>query len=160
VTPHAVRPAIADDIPELVRLRDLMFEGLAGTWGQAPAGDQWRHACATALAATLTDDSMRLLVTGSGTGLARCGAAAIDQRLPSPFNPGGRTGHIFGIVTDPAHRRRGRARAVMMALLDWLDQQRVRVTDLNASPDGQQLYRSLGFTSHPDPALRPTRPAG
>ena len=29
--------------------------------------------------------------------------------------------------------------------------------DLNASADGQALYRSLGFAVHPDPAMRRNR---
>jgi hypothetical protein len=35
-------------------------------------------------------------------GLAACGMGVVDQRLPTPYNPDGRIGHVFGIVTDPA----------------------------------------------------------
>jgi ribosomal protein S18 acetylase RimI-like enzyme len=158
VTGHGVREAVEADIPELVRLRAVLFADLAGTWGAAPPGGQWRQACAAALTAALADESMRVIVSGPGPGLACCGIGAIDRRLPSPFNPGGQIGHVFGIVTDPAHRGHGHARAVTQELLDWFDRHGITRVDLNASPDGQHLYRSLGFTGHPDPTLSRTRP--
>ena len=158
MTGHHVRDAAEADIPELVRLRGILFEGLAGTWGAVPPGGGWRQACADALRAALADDSVRVLVTGAGTGLACCGAGTVDRRLPSPFNPGGAIGHVFGIVTDPACRGQGHARAVTQALLGWFDQRGIGRVDLNASPDGQHLYQSLGFTPHPDRTLSRTRP--
>jgi ribosomal protein S18 acetylase RimI-like enzyme len=152
-----VRQARPDDIPELVRLRAILFQDLAASsWGPPPAGEAWRDACADALADQLADPSMRVVVIDGGSGLACCGMAIADRRLPTPFNPGGRIGHIFGIVTDPAHRQRGHARAVMQELLAWCDSAGLRRVDLNASPDGQRLYRSLGFTDHPDPTLSRT----
>ena len=154
---NRVRAADEDDVPELVRLRAVLFASLAGTWGAAPSGDQWRAACAAALTMALADESMRVVVTDAGAGLACCGIGAIDRRLPSPFDPDGRVGHVFGVVTDPAYRGRGHARAVTVALLEWFDGQGLCRVDLNASPDGQHLYRSLGFTGHPDPTLSRTR---
>jgi ribosomal protein S18 acetylase RimI-like enzyme len=158
VTGPRPRPARQDDIPELVRFRALLFDDLTATWGATPAGDHWRHACASALTAGLADGSMRVVVTDAPAGLAACGMGVIDRRLPAPWHPDGLIGHIFGIVTDPAHRRRGHARAVMKDLLAWFDRHGITRVDLNASPDGQQLYRSLGFTDHPDPALTRRRP--
>jgi hypothetical protein len=107
VTGRSVREAVHADIPELVRLRALLFTNLAGTWGAPPPGSTWRDACADALAAALADTSMRVIVSDTGTGLASCGIAAVDRRLPSPYNPGGTIGHVFGIVTDPAAAGRG-----------------------------------------------------
>jgi ribosomal protein S18 acetylase RimI-like enzyme len=153
----SVRLARTDDIPELVRLRGLLFQDLASTWGPAPTGDAWREACARALAQHLGDATMRIAVIDAATGLACCGIAIADQRLPTPFNPGGLIGHIFGIVTDPGHRRRGLAQAVMQHLLGWCDSVGLKRVDLNASPDGQRLYRQLGFTDHPGTTLSRSR---
>lgn len=153
-----VRLARNDDIPELVRLRGVLFADLATTWGPVPGGDAWREACASALASRLPDDAMRVVVVDADRGLACCGMGSVDRRLPTPFNPSGLLGHIFGIVTDPAQRRRGHARAVTGALLSWFDAQGVTRVDLNASPGAQHLYRSLGFCDHPDPILSRTRP--
>jgi ribosomal protein S18 acetylase RimI-like enzyme len=100
---------------------------------------------------------MRILVVDGDPGLAACGIGVIDQRLPGPYNPAGRVGHVFGVVTDPAHRGRGHARAVMEGLLAWFEAAGLRRVDLNASPDGMPLYRKLGFADHPDPTLSRTR---
>lgn len=68
-------------------------------------------------------------------------------------------GQVFGVVTDPAHRRRGHSRAIMNGLLDWFSDREVARVDLHASTDGEPLYRALGFVDHPEPALywRPQR---
>lgn len=148
-----VRPATEADIPELVRLRALLFSDLSAEWGALPADDGWQDACAAELAGQLHGDAMRILVIDGEPGLAACGIGVLDQRLPSPYNPDGRVGHVFGVVTDPAHRGRGHARAVMEALLAWFDEAGTRRVDLNASPGGMSLYRRLGFADHPDPTL-------
>ena len=153
MTGHRVRAAAEADIPELVRLRALLFTDLAVTWGTAPAGGQWQAACASALADVLADGTMRIVVTDAPAGLGACGMGVIDRRLPAPWHPSGLIGHVFGVVTDPAHRRQGHARSVMEDLIGWFSRQGITRVDLNASPGGQQLYRSLGFTAHPDLAL-------
>jgi ribosomal protein S18 acetylase RimI-like enzyme len=157
-----VRTAILADIPGLVDLRGLLFADLAGGWGPPTAGADWREACAVAFAEELAGDGDRMRVVvidgadGYG-GLAACGLGVIDRRLPSPYNGSGLVGHVFGIVTHPAYRRRGYARAIMSALLDWFDGRGLTRVDLNASADGQPLYRSLGFAVHSEPAMRRSR---
>jgi ribosomal protein S18 acetylase RimI-like enzyme len=152
-----VRPATSADIPELVRLRALLFADLGDAWGAPPEGDDWRELCAAELSRRLDGDGMCVLVVDGDSGLASAGMGVIDRRLPSPYNPGGTVGHVFGVVTDPAYRGRGHARAVMEGLLAWFEERGVRRVDLNASPDGMPLYRRLGFADHPDPTLSLTR---
>ncbi|MCW2947455.1 MAG: acetyltransferase [Actinoallomurus sp.] len=149
-----VRVAVDTDIAELVRLRGMLFEDVAETWGTPPAdGAGWRARCAAELSGQLTADAMKVLVIDGHEGLAACGVGAIDQRLPSPYNPGGRVGHVFGVVTDPAYRARGHGRAIMEGLLGWFRDSSVGRVDLNASPDGLPLYRKLGFADHPGASL-------
>lgn len=149
-----VRDATDADIPELVRLRGLLFTDLGEVWGTPPAGDEWRDRCAAELTRQLRAGTMTILVIdGDAGGLAACGIGVIDQRLPGPYNPGGRIGHVFGVVTDPACRGRGLGRAIMEGLLARFDETGIRRVDLNASPDGMSLYRKLGFDDHPDPTL-------
>ncbi len=152
-----VRPATTDDIPGLVGLRGLLFAGLAGGWGPPTAGEGWQRACATVLAGRLGDGSLRALVVDGESGPAACGMGVVDHRLPSPYNASGLVGHVFGIVTAPPYRGRGYARAIVTALLAWFDERGLTRVDLNASADGQSLYRSLGFAVHPDPAMRRNR---
>ncbi|QCX74442.1 Acetyltransferase (GNAT) family protein [Streptomyces sp. YIM 121038] len=149
-----IRQAVGDDVPELVRLRALLFETLGGAFFNPTAGDEeWRHRLAAVLKEQLGSDAVRILVVDGGDGLAACGIGTIEQRLPGPHLRNGRIGFVLGVVTDPAHRRRGHSRAIMRGLLDWFREQGAARVDLHASPDGEPLYRDLGFTDHPDPAL-------
>lgn len=45
------------------------------------------------------------------------------------------------------------------ALLDWYRARGIRTIDLRASAQGEPLYKSLGFTHSPDPAMRLRLPA-
>ncbi len=148
-----VRTAVPADVPELVRLREVMFGDLGPDWPPPPPGDEWRRLCADELVARLGSGEMRVLVVDGGSGLAASGMGVIDRRLPSPYNPAGVLGHVFGVVTDPEYRGHGHARAIMEELLAWFHGLGVRRVDLNASPLGMPLYRRLGFADHPDPTL-------
>ncbi|MFJ1609562.1 GNAT family N-acetyltransferase [Streptomyces sp. NPDC088253] len=154
----AVRQAVEYDLVELVRLRALLFENLGGHFFHpAAADDDWLDALAVVLKEQLTADAVRILVVDGDDdgdrGLAACGIATVEQRLPGPHLRNGRIGHVIGVVTDPAYRRRGHSRSIMRGLLDWLREREVARVDLYASAEGEPLYRELGFTNHPDPAL-------
>ncbi|MCX4432058.1 GNAT family N-acetyltransferase [Streptomyces mirabilis] len=156
----AVRQAVEYDLVELVRLRALLFEDLGGDFfSPASADDDWLDTLAVVLKEQLTSDAVRILVVdGDGDsdgdrGLAACGIATIEQRLPGPHLRNGRIGHVIGVVTDPSYRRRGHSRSIMRGLLDWFGEREVARVDLYASVEGEPLYRELGFTHHPDPAL-------
>ncbi|MES5820347.1 GNAT family N-acetyltransferase [Streptomyces sp. RG80] len=150
-----VRQAREYDLVELMRLRALLFEHLGGDFfNPASADEGWLDTLAVVLKEQLTADSVRILVVdGDDGGLAACGIGTVEQRLPGPHLYNGRVGQVLGVVTDPAHRRRGHSRAVMRGLLDWFREREVARVDLHASPEGEPLYRDLGFTPHPDPAL-------
>ncbi|MET8685220.1 GNAT family N-acetyltransferase [Streptomyces sp. NPDC004732] len=152
-----VRRAVEADLPELVRLRALLFETRSGDYFNPapddPDRNDWRHNLASVLQAQLTADAARILVVDGEHGLAACGIGTVEQWFPGPHNLTGRVGHVIGVVTDPAYRRRGHSRAVMRALLDWFRAQDASRVDLYASHEGEPLYRDLGFVDHPDPAL-------
>jgi GNAT superfamily N-acetyltransferase len=149
-----VRQADEDDIAELVRLRALLFENLGGDYFNPATGESdWRGALAVMLEDRMAADSLRVLVVDGGSGLAACGIGSVEQRLPGPHLRNGRVGLVIGVVTDPAHRRRGHSRSIMRGLLDWFEEREVARVDLYASAEGEPLYRDLGFVDHPDPAL-------
>ncbi|AZP15956.1 GNAT family N-acetyltransferase [Streptomyces aquilus] len=151
----AVRQAGQYDLVELLRLRALLFDELTDSFfNSAPGDDGWLDALAVVLTEQLTSASVRILVVdGAGGRLAACGIGVVEQRLPGPHLLNGRIGQVVGVVTDPAHRRRGHSRAIMRELLDWFREREVSRVDLYASTEGEPLYRDLGFTDHPDPAL-------
>ncbi|MBX6766545.1 MAG: GNAT family N-acetyltransferase [Actinomadura rubrobrunea] len=149
-----VRQAVEGDIAELVRLRALLFDTLGGDLPNRPStGDDWRDALADVLKQKLADDDTRILVVDGDDGLAACGIGTVLQWFPSPQVHNGRVGHVIGMVTDPAYRRRGHARAIMNGLLEWFRQRDVTRVNLHASPDGAPLYRELGFIDRPHPSM-------
>ncbi|MEW2391657.1 GNAT family N-acetyltransferase [Streptomyces venezuelae] len=155
-----VRRAVQADVPELVRLRSLLFATRDEAYfnpapdnGGAPAQDDWRRNLASVLEVQLTADAARILVVDGAHGLAACGIGTVEQWFPGPHSVTGRVGHVIGVVTDPAYRRRGHSRAIMRTLLDWFRTQGASRVDLYASDQGEPLYRDLGFVDHPDPAL-------
>jgi len=55
--------------------------------------------------------------------------------------------YVLNIYVEPDHRRRGVARAIVSAILDWSREQRLARVVLHASREGRPLYESLGFES-------------
>jgi GNAT superfamily N-acetyltransferase len=150
-----VRRAVEADVTELVRLRAAFAEYLKGgaVFETTPASTTWRTSCAAVLRDQLAGSTMCILVIDADTGLAACGYGTVTQMVPGPHLPDGQLGYVSNVFTEPAYRRRGYSRAIMNGLLSWFRERSVRRVDLHASADAEPLYRDLGFTDHPDPAL-------
>ena len=136
------RRAVPDDAPELVRLRRLMFDSMAIDTG-APG---WAESAEAHLAppspATTSWGSSSTARTG---GSQPSGVIEFQSRIPSPFNPSGRTAYISTMSTDVRWRGRGLARAVLAGLLAEARRRGVRRIELHATPAGAALYESVGF---------------
>jgi ribosomal protein S18 acetylase RimI-like enzyme len=130
------------DGPALARLRRVMLDGMGATgdddgwvasfvrmWPEEQAAGRWVAAVATA-----PDDRP----VASALAVAFAGP-------PAPGRPEGRVAQVGSVATEPGWRRRGAARATVGVLLDVLDERGVESSTLSASPDGADLYRSLGF---------------
>jgi GNAT superfamily N-acetyltransferase len=81
------------------------------------------------------------------------GGAGVQLRpqLPRPKPGGGlltgRQGIILNVYVDPAFRRRGLARRLVAAAIDWARAQQLAGLVLHASDAGRPLYEQLGFVS-------------
>jgi GNAT superfamily N-acetyltransferase len=78
----------------------------------------------------------------------------IRESVASPNNLSGREGLVLNVSTHPHYRRRGFARQLLAALLDWCHQHNLRTLLLFATPDGKALYASLGFEARDFMVLR------
>jgi GNAT superfamily N-acetyltransferase len=56
-----------------------------------------------------------------------------------------RRGNIINVFTEPPFRRRGLARCLTEAALDWCKVHGIDFVILHASPEGRSVYESLGF---------------
>ncbi|MEU1732611.1 GNAT family N-acetyltransferase [Streptosporangium sp. NPDC020145] len=149
----SVRPATSEDIPELVRLRQILADRMAMD-GSFPIDGGWRESYADSLSERIgSTDTAVYVVDAPEGGLASCGVGLIFDRFPGPGLPDGRYGYIQGMTTDPAHRRQGHGRAVLAALMAWYRARDIRRIDLHATSDGAPLYREMGFTADGYPSL-------
>ena len=136
-----LRRATPADAEDLTRLRGLMHLAMGAT----SLTDEWREACVLAFQRRLaTDDFAAYGVEADGR-LVSCGAGWIEEHLPSPRQLDGRRGHIASMSTEAEHQRRGHARLVFGALMDWFSGQGILRVDLRATEDGRGLYESFGF---------------
>lgn len=151
------RRALPEDAVEVLRLRQVMIDSL---WSGGTGGPtDWHAESLPALRARLAEadgDFAAFVVDHAerpGT-LAALAAGTLEYRIGKAGNPQGRVGHVFSVATDPDARRRGYARACMEGLLAWFRARGAGHVLLNASPEAEPLYASLGFRRDPDPSMR------
>jgi ribosomal protein S18 acetylase RimI-like enzyme len=139
-----------DDVDELIRLREVMSEAM-GT-----AGDpSWRPVVEQQLRDGLVNGRYFAAVVAAdgGPGLAGGGVGMVWERLAGPSDDG-RLGYIQSMATDPRFRGLGVARSVLALLMAGFRERGVRKIGLHYTPDGEPLYRSVGFVEPGQPELR------
>jgi GNAT superfamily N-acetyltransferase len=151
--PITVRRASEEDAAELTRLRVVMLAAM-GT-DTSLAHPAWQADMTAHFRERLADvDRFAAFVAeDGGPALVACAVGWLDRHLPSPRNPSGDIGYVANMSTDPAWRGQGCGRATLTALLDWMRTRSVGRVDLHATPAGEPLYRSLGFTPPSGTAL-------
>jgi ribosomal protein S18 acetylase RimI-like enzyme len=160
VTEIEVRRAKPDDAEALVRLRGLMLAAMGMDVGDENA--RWRGvalryfseqlAAPERFAAYVVDDPTVGVVAGA--------AGHLNVHPPSPTDFSLVRGTLYNVSTEPDFRRRGLARACVIALLDWFrDETPAGQIELHATQSGDELYRSLGFVDsfYPSQRLQITR---
>jgi GNAT superfamily N-acetyltransferase len=151
------RRAVPADADEVLRLRQVMLDSLGSGDGGGPT--DWHAESLPTLRERLAEadgDFAAFVVDDPDQpgALAALTVGTLEYRIGRAGNPHGRVGHVFSVATDPDARRRGYARACMELLLDWFRERDAGHVLLNASPEAEPLYASLGFTRDPDPSMR------
>jgi GNAT superfamily N-acetyltransferase len=148
-----IRPATAVDIPEIVEHRRRMFADM----GRGSEADRERMAVATEahLRRALPAGTYRgwLAETPEGRVVAGAGIEIAPwPGWPDDLNP--RRGIVMNVYTAPEFRRRGIARRLMDALLDWCRADGFGSVFLHASEFGRPLYEAMGFQPTNEMRLR------
>ncbi|MGE7384180.1 GNAT family N-acetyltransferase [Streptomyces sp. NPDC004126] len=122
--PRLATPADAAEIARL-RSENILSE---------PLDEVWLTTCADQLALRLQDggDARAYVIDSPAGGLATCALGLVHAVLPAPKYPKGLAVRIHAVATDPAHRRRGYAKAALAALLDHLEDDGVTLYELYA----------------------------
>ena len=139
-----IRMARVSDVEDLLRLRGVMFAAMSSN----EASTQWEGACRQILLDGLTSGDLIAAVaeTNDGT-IVASGIAAVHRWLPSPANPSGLKGYIGSMATDENRRREGIGRRIADALVEALHHRGATEIELQATEDGEGIYRSIGFAS-------------
>jgi ribosomal protein S18 acetylase RimI-like enzyme len=125
-----------------------MGNDIEGPW-QATAVEWFARQLASpdTFAAYVVDDPDAGVVAGA--------AGNVFVHPPGPNDLTTVRGHLYNVSTEPAFRRRGLARACVVALMDWFEHETgVGQVELHATDYGIGLYRDLGFVEGKYPSLR------
>lgn len=139
-----VRLGTVEDIPSITRHRvGMMLEmGLASPDQCAVYAPEFRIFVQREI---LAGNFRSFLVETEAGQVVSGGAVYI---VPWPGNPTDRLQKrvfLINVFTEPEYRRRGIARAIIGAMVDWCRAQGFHSVRLMASDDGRPLYQSLGF---------------
>jgi GNAT superfamily N-acetyltransferase len=159
-TAHRVRQATLDDADVLVRHRVSMFTDMGVPLDAAALDSAFRRWLAETIPAgtyrawlveTIEEQDDDIL--GAKTIVVAGGGITIVPWPPGPRYMGTRLAFVYNVYTEPAHRRRGLARLVMDAIHAWCREAGITSLALNASADGQPMYRSMGYAVTPSPMM-------
>jgi GNAT superfamily N-acetyltransferase len=141
---YRIRRARVDDAPIIARHRAAMFRDM----GYANGDDLSRieNASVFLLRQMIAEQRFLGWLAELQGEVVAGGGLMISQLLPRPGAiDGGVQAMILNVYCEPEHRRRGLARALMGAMLEWCKRERIAKVVLHASQDGRPLYESLGF---------------
>lgn len=98
-------------------------------------------------------DYVAWLAVADGAAVASVGLWRMEWS-PVPHDLSNRRGRVMDVYTLPDYRRRGLARALMLALVNWSRAHGLHSLHLDASAMGRGLYEELGFDATHEMRLR------
>ncbi len=148
-----LRRATTDDLDTLVAHRRLMFEDMG--YDDQPAMDSMAaKLCPWLLERMASGDYLAWLVCAPDGSIAAGTGLWLMDWIPHMVGKGERRGNILNVYTAPDYRRRGLARELMKAALDWCRENQIDTIILHSSPAGRTLYEEMGFAATNEMRLR------
>jgi ribosomal protein S18 acetylase RimI-like enzyme len=138
-----IRQATSRDIPDVVRLRRRMYEDMQYT--DVSALEQSARLNETYLQKAIPEGSFRAWLACHDAQVIASAAVLISPWPAHPYDQECRRATILNVCTDPAYRRRGIARQLMVTIIAWCKREGFARVSLHASEAGRHLYESLGF---------------
>ena len=139
-----IREAGQEDLETILHHRRSMFRDMGE--GTVEELDRMVEVARPGLKKALADGSYRHWLAMDGSGRVAGGGGVLLSPWPAnPHDPCIERAVILNVYTEPEFRRRGVARQVMQAILDWIKARGLRSVNLHASKDGRALYESMGF---------------
>jgi len=139
----AIREALTNDIPELLRQRRRMYEDM--NYKDSTTLDAMVSVSEGYLVKAMADGSFRAWLACQSERVVAGGAVIVTPWPAHPYDLECRRATILNVYTYPEYRRRGIARKLMEVMIEWCKLQGLARVTLHASDDGRHLYESLGF---------------
>ena len=136
-------PATIADLETLLHHRREMFREMGGDYERTL--DRFEEASRRYFEQALTDGSYYAILCEVEGQIAGGGGVLTAPWPGSPLNHLARRAWILNIYVAPGYRRRGIARAVAQALIEWCRNDGFHSVSLHASEYGRSLYEQLGF---------------
>jgi GNAT superfamily N-acetyltransferase len=140
-----IRLATLDDVPIIGHHRYEMFMEMGQGTREAcdrmrAPSEAWTRAAMEAgrYIGFFAEDATGQVVAGAGLWLM--------EWLPNPDDVTGRRGYILNVYTEPHARKRGLAKRLVCAAMDWCAERGISIMLLHASDAGRPIYESIGFT--------------
>jgi GNAT superfamily N-acetyltransferase len=143
---------MTDDVPEILRQRRSMYEDM--DYRDEAALAAMVSVSAGYLAKAMAEGSFRAWLAIEQDRVVAGGAIIVSPWLAHPYDLECRRATILNLYTYPEHRRRGIARRLMEAMIDWCRGEGLAAVTLHASADGRHLYESMGFQATSEMRLK------
>ena len=141
---YSLREATLADAEAIVRHRREMFVDMG--YRDAAMLDQVVKSFRPWLADKMSREEYRSWFAIAEDGSIAAGAGLWLMNWPPGLHtPEPWRGNILNVYTEPAHRRRGLARTLVIEAKEWCGAHGIRVVILHASDQGRPLYEALGF---------------
>ena len=139
----AIRRASLDDLDVLVAHRRAMFRDMG--YDDEAAMDSMSERFRGWLLEHMKAGDYLAWLTCASDGTIAAGAGLWLMDWPPHMIGSGRRGNILNVYTAGNFRRRGLARQLMDAAIEWCRGNGVDTVVLHASPAGRRLYEAMGF---------------
>jgi GNAT superfamily N-acetyltransferase len=140
----ALRHATPDDAPLIAEHRVRMFQD-TGRLDAAAAATMLELLTPMLHSMLTSGDYVGWLASVAGAAVVAGAGVHVRQLLPRPETLTQREALVVNVYVQPEYRRRGIARHLMLAILEWCGGQGIERVALHASDMGRPLYESLGF---------------
>jgi GNAT superfamily N-acetyltransferase len=152
-TEITIREAGPEDQATILHHRRSMFRDMGE--GTAEELNRMVEVARPWLARALENGSYHHWLAVDAEGRVAGGGGVLLSPWPAnPKDPCAERAIILNVYTEPEFRRRGVARQVMQAILEWIKAYGLRAVNLHASDEGRALYEKLGFQPTNEMRLR------